>query len=59
MSHYYAKAQSIRAQIKKHFSDVFNQVDYIISPVSPHIAPLKNTEEIYSNDDYMQDMYTV
>ncbi len=56
---YYKKAMAVRTLIKKDFSDVFQKVDALVSPVSPTL-PWKLGEKI--NDPlkmYLSDVLTV
>lgn len=55
---YYAKAQKVRALIKKDFQEVFKKIDIIVSPTSPSAA-FKIGEK--SNDPlkmYLEDIFT-
>jgi aspartyl-tRNA(Asn)/glutamyl-tRNA(Gln) amidotransferase subunit A len=55
---YYLKAQKVRHLIRDEFSKIFDEVDLILSPVAPSVAP-----EIGSIHDplemYKSDMYTI
>ena len=55
---YYLKAQKVRHLIRDEFSKIFDEVDLILSPVAPSVAP-----EIGSMQDplemYKSDMYTI
>lgn len=57
-SHYYQKAIKIRKAIIKKFEEDFKKVDFIISPISPNFVP-KVDDNVSTNDDYLNDMYTV
>ncbi len=35
---YYKKAQTVRTKLIKEFSEVFNQVDFLVGPVAPEVA---------------------
>ncbi len=55
---YYLKAQKVRHLIRDEFTKIFDEVDLILSPVAPSVAP-----EIGSIQDplemYKSDMYTI
>ena len=55
---YYLKAQKVRHLIKDEFNAIFDEVDLILSPVAPSVAP-----KIGSSHDplemYKSDMYTI
>ncbi|MEA3455025.1 MAG: Asp-tRNA(Asn)/Glu-tRNA(Gln) amidotransferase subunit GatA [Campylobacterota bacterium] len=55
---YYLKAQKVRHLIRDEFTKIFDEVDLILSPVAPGVAP-----EIGSMHDplemYKSDMYTI
>ncbi len=55
---YYLKAQKVRHLIRDEFTKIFDEVDLILSPVAPSVAP-----EIGSMQDplemYKSDMYTI
>jgi len=55
---YYLKAQKVRHLIRDEFNSIFNNVDLILSPVTPSVAP-----KIGSTQDplemYKSDMYTI
>lgn len=55
---YYLKAQKVRHLIRDEFMNIFDEVDLILSPVAPSVAP-----EIDSIHDplemYKSDMYTI
>lgn len=56
---YYKKAQQVRTLIKKDFEDVFQKIDLLITPTTPHSA-FKLGEKI--NDPltmYLEDVFTV
>ncbi len=56
---FYKKAQQVREIIKKELDNVFNEVDVILSPTSPHVA-FKIGEKV--SDPlamYLEDVYTV
>ena len=53
---YYVKAQKIRHMIKDQYEKIFTDVDLILSPIAPGIAPkfgeLKNPIDMYLSDLY-------
>jgi len=53
---YYVKAQKTRHIIKNEYTKIFNDVDLILSPVAPTVAPkfgeLSNPMEMYLSDIY-------
>jgi aspartyl-tRNA(Asn)/glutamyl-tRNA(Gln) amidotransferase subunit A len=56
---YYKKAQQVRTLIKKDFATTFNDVDILLSPVSPSVA---FTIGAHANDPiamYLEDAYAV
>jgi len=56
---YYGKAKQVQAMIRQDFTDVFKQVDAIITPTSPHTA-FNIGEKV--NDPvamYLEDIFTV
>lgn len=56
---YYAKAQQVRALVKRDFDEAFKEVDVILTPVTPSL-PFKIGEKI--NDPltmYLEDIFTV
>ncbi len=56
---YYAKAQSLRAQLKESFVEVFNSVDCIIMPTSPVPAFKLNEKAHDPLSMYLADIFTV
>lgn len=57
-SHYYQKAKEIRQAIIAKFHQDFQEIDFIVSPISPDLAPHADKTE-FNNDTYLNDMYTV
>jgi aspartyl-tRNA(Asn)/glutamyl-tRNA(Gln) amidotransferase subunit A len=55
---YYVKAQKVRHLIKDEYKKVFSEVDLILSPVAPSIAP-KFGELATPMQMYLSDMYTI
>ncbi|SFV57170.1 Aspartyl-tRNA(Asn) amidotransferase subunit A @ Glutamyl-tRNA(Gln) amidotransferase subunit A [hydrothermal vent metagenome] len=55
---YYVKAQKVRHLIKDEYAKVFNEVDLILSPVAPTVAP-KFGELASPMQMYLSDLYTI
>lgn len=56
----YVKAMNIRSYLTQEFKQLFeNQVDVILSPVSPSFPPLLGEKVSNPVKDYLADMYTV
>ncbi len=55
---YYVKAQKVRHLIKEEYEKVFSEVDLILSPVAPSVAP-KFGELATPMQMYLSDMYTI
>jgi aspartyl-tRNA(Asn)/glutamyl-tRNA(Gln) amidotransferase subunit A len=56
---YYLKAQKVRALLAKDYSDAFEQVDYVVAPVSPFPA-FKLGEKLEDPlQMYLSDIYTI
>ncbi|MBA1438369.1 MAG: Asp-tRNA(Asn)/Glu-tRNA(Gln) amidotransferase subunit GatA [Epsilonproteobacteria bacterium] len=55
---YYVKAQKTRHIIKDEYAKVFEEVDLILSPVAPSVAP-KFGELANPMDMYLSDIYTI
>lgn len=55
---YYVKAQKTRHLIKDEYAKVFEEVDLILSPVAPTVAP-KFGELANPMDMYLSDIYTI
>ncbi|PAF54098.1 glutaminyl-tRNA synthase (glutamine-hydrolyzing) subunit A [Helicobacter sp. 13S00482-2] len=55
---YYIKAQKIRKLIKKQYEQIFNDVDMILSPIAPSVAP-KFGSSHSPLDMYLSDIYTI
>lgn len=55
---YYVKAQKVRSLIKREYDEIFKDVDLILSPVAPDIAP-KFGELSNPMDMYLSDLYTL
>jgi len=53
---YYLKAQKVRHLIRDEFSKIFDEVDLILSPVAPSVAPkigaMQDPLEMYKSDMY-------
>jgi aspartyl-tRNA(Asn)/glutamyl-tRNA(Gln) amidotransferase subunit A len=55
---YYVKAQKTRHLIKDEYAKIFDDVDLILSPVAPSVAP-KFGELANPMDMYLSDIYTI
>lgn len=55
---YYLKAQRVRDFISLQYSEIFKQVDIIISPIAPNVAP-KIGEQTTPLEMYLSDIYTI
>jgi aspartyl-tRNA(Asn)/glutamyl-tRNA(Gln) amidotransferase subunit A len=55
---YYVKAQKTRHIIKDEYNKIFKDVDLILSPVAPNVAP-KFGELANPMDMYLSDIYTI
>ncbi len=55
---YFMKAQKVREIIKNDFLEAFNNVDLIISPVSPNVA-FKLEDKKTPFELYLEDIYTI
>jgi aspartyl-tRNA(Asn)/glutamyl-tRNA(Gln) amidotransferase subunit A len=55
---YYVKAQKTRHIIKNEYAKIFEEVDLILSPVAPTVAP-KFGELAKPMDMYLSDIYTI
>ncbi|MDX1679307.1 MAG: Asp-tRNA(Asn)/Glu-tRNA(Gln) amidotransferase subunit GatA [Akkermansiaceae bacterium] len=55
---YYGRAQKVRTLIRKDFEDAFEQVDAILSPVTPSPARRLGAAED-PIQDYLQDIFTI
>jgi aspartyl-tRNA(Asn)/glutamyl-tRNA(Gln) amidotransferase subunit A len=56
---YYLQAQKVRTLIRKDFTDAFNQVDAIIAPTSPTVAPLHGATKDDPLQEYLADICTL
>ncbi|WP_018968608.1 Asp-tRNA(Asn)/Glu-tRNA(Gln) amidotransferase subunit GatA [Rubritalea marina] len=56
---YYTKAQKVRTLIRKDFTDAFNEVDAIISPVAPTPAPKHGENADDPLQEYLADICTI
>lgn len=55
---YYLKAQKMRQLIKKQYEEIFNDVDLILCPVAPNVAPKFNATQS-PLEMYLSDIYTI
>lgn len=56
---YYSRAQKVRTLVRRDFQDAFQQVDAILSPVSPNAAPLLGADKDDPLQQYLADIYTI
>jgi len=56
---YYNKAQKVRTLIRKDFTDAFEQVDAILTPVCPHAAPKHGENGDDPLKEYLEDICTI
>ena len=56
---YYNRAQKVRTLIRKDFIDAYQQVDAILSPVTPTAAPLLGADKDDPLQQYLADIYTI
>ena len=55
---YYLKAQKVRRLIKNEFTEIFKQVDYLVTPTTPTTAfNLGSTQDLLTM--YLNDVFTV
>ena len=55
---YYLKAQKVRDLIAFQYSEIFKEVDVILSPIAPNVAP-KLGEKLSPLEMYLSDIYTI
>lgn len=56
---YYNRAQKVRTLIRKDFQDAYQNVDAILSPVTPSPAPLLGADKDNPLQQYLADIYTI
>lgn len=56
---YYNRAQKVRTLIRKDFQDAYQNVDAILSPVTPSSAPLLGADKDNPLQQYLADIYTI
>ena len=56
---YYGRAQKVRTLIRQDFDNAYEQVDAILSPVSPSAAPLLGAHKDNPLQQYLADIYTI
>lgn len=56
---YYNRAQKVRTLIRKDFQDAYQNVDAILSPVTPTAAPLLGADKDDPLQQYLADIYTI
>lgn len=55
---YYLKAQKVRDLIAFQYSEIFKNVDVILSPIAPNVAP-KLGQKLSPLEMYLSDIYTI
>lgn len=55
---YYLKAQKVRDLIAFQYAEIFKEVDVILSPIAPNVAP-KLGEKLSPIEMYLSDIYTI
>lgn len=55
---YYLKAQKVRDYICFQYSEIFKDIDIILSPIAPNVAP-KLGDKISPLEMYLSDIYTI
>lgn len=55
---YYLKAQKVRKYISYQYSKIFEEVDIVISPIAPNVAPKIGTQTT-PLEMYLSDIYTI
>ncbi|MGJ8657185.1 MAG: Asp-tRNA(Asn)/Glu-tRNA(Gln) amidotransferase subunit GatA [Akkermansiaceae bacterium] len=56
---YYNKAQKVRTLIRQDFTNAFEQVDAILTPVAPHAAPKHGENSDDPLKEYLEDICTI
>lgn len=56
---YYNRAQKVRTLIRQDFLNAYQQVDAILSPVTPTAAPLLGSDKDNPLQQYLADIYTI
>ncbi len=56
---YYGRAQKVRTLIARDFTAAFEQVDFILGPVSPNSAPKLHNSGLTPLQTYLADIYTI
>mgnify|MGYP000280064181 CR=1 FL=1 len=56
---YYSRAQKVRTLIRQDFLNAYQNVDAILSPVSPSAAPLLGADKDNPLQQYLADIYTI
>ncbi len=56
---YYNKAQKVRTLIRQDFTQAFEKVDAILTPVSPHTAPKHGENSDDPLKEYLEDICTI
>ena len=56
---YYNRAQKVRTLIRQDFQDAYQNVDAILSPVTPSAAPMLGADKDNPLQQYLADIYTI
>lgn len=56
---YYNKAQKVRQLIKKDFENAYREVDAILCPVTPNVAPTIGADKDNPLQQYLADIFTI
>lgn len=56
---YYNKAQKVRTLLREDFEQAFQQVDVILSPTAPNIAPQHQESSADPLQEYLADVFTI
>ncbi len=56
---YYSRAQKVRTLIRQDFQNAYQNVDAILSPVTPSAAPLLGADKDNPLQQYLADIYTI
>ena len=54
---YYNKAQKVRGLIKRDFQNAYQEVDAILSPVTPNVAPTIGADKDNPLQQYLADIF--
>ncbi|MGB2266893.1 MAG: amidase family protein, partial [Akkermansiaceae bacterium] len=56
---YYNKAQKVRHLIRQDFENAYKEVDAILCPVTPNVAPLIGADKDNPLQQYLADIFTI